>query len=156
MKGDRTESRSQREKPEAAPGTAKPTPNAGAELTYNRRNRFDSHWPGSGMTSQARTRSPFASKKLRRPKVYPKPDYKAMIDAGMPRSWRTSRSDSIAMSPQTRRGAVPTDDDIKSYIAGVNRVMDATVTKWAGDADRAAEWLLLALVARRRARTVVP
>jgi len=116
------------------------TEDAGAELTYNRRNRLDRglKWEDIANKDEA-----LRVKEATKAKVYPRPDYKAMIGEGMaPQLAHIVKQvyDSLAASPRTRRSAAPSDDDIKNYIAGVNRVMDAVI-EWANDSDRGGKWL---------------
>ena len=116
------------------------TEDAGAELTYNRRNRLDRglKWEDIANKDEA-----LRVKEATKAKVYPKPDYKAMIGEGMaPQLAHIVKQvyDSLASSPRTRRSTAPSDEDIKNYIAGVNRVMDAVI-EWANDSDLGGKWL---------------
>jgi hypothetical protein len=106
------------------------TEDAGSELTYNRRNRLTRglKWEDIADKDEA-----LRVKEVTKAKVYPKPDYQALIDGGMtPTDAYMVKLvyDSIAIKPNTR--AVPSDADLQRYIDGVGRVMSDAV-KWAND-----------------------
>ena len=125
------------------------TEDAGQELTYNKRNRVNKlSWNDiKGKDAALRV------KETTKAKVYPKPDYEAIITNGPHSVAGVNRIiayvvkqvyDSIANKPQTR--TAPTDAELEEYITAVNRVMDGVMT-WANDKEQTAA--LIAKVAGR-------
>ena len=113
------------------------TEDAGAELTYNRRNRIKTgiKWGDIADKNEALRVS-----ETTKQNVYPKPDYEELISDGMePMIAHLVKQvyDSIAAKPATR--AAPTDADLQRYIDGVNRVMEGTLA-WAKDPEAVARW----------------
>jgi len=109
----------------------------GEELTYNARNRL-----GRGITwsDVESLNDALKTKEVVKSKVWPRPDYQAIVDAGMPALTAhivKQVYDSIATSPNVR--GTPTDADMRNYIDGINRVRDA-VFKWADDRDAQAQF----------------
>lgn len=126
---------------EAAPAPEKPaapnTEDAGAELTYNRRNRIKT---GIKWDDIASKNAALKVKEAVKQNVYPRPDYQALVAGGMnPLVAHLVKQvyDSIAAKPSTR--GAPTDADLQTYIAGVNRVM-AGVMAWVNDSASVARW----------------
>ena len=127
--------------PKAAQSAAEPTkPNtedSGAELTYNRRNRIKS---GLKWDDIADKNDALKVKEAVKQNVYPRPDYQALVDGGMqPAIAHLVKQvyDAIAAKPHTR--SVPSDSDLQTYIAGINRVMTG-VLSWANDPASVQKW----------------
>lgn len=113
------------------------TEDAGSELTYNRRNRLTRglKWEDIADKDEA-----LRVKEVTKAKVYPKPDYQALIDGGMtPIAAHIVKQvyDSIATKPQTR--SAPSDANMQMYIDGVNRVMSGALA-WANDRQAMMKW----------------
>src|SRR4030065_511081 len=108
------------------------TEDSGSELTANKRNRVARRsWDDIKDKDAAR-----GVRETVKSKVYPRPDYQAMVDGGMqPLIAHIVKQayDAIAAKPNTR--TAPTDAQLESYIDGVNRYMDG-VTAWATDRDK--------------------
>jgi hypothetical protein len=122
---------------QAAPAAPTNTEDAGAELTYNKRNRIKS---GIKWTDIASKNDALKVKEAVKQNVYPRPDYQALVDGGMqPLVAHLVKQayDAIAAKPNTR--GAPTDADLQTYIAGVNRVM-AGVLAWANDPVSLSKW----------------
>lgn len=122
-------------------GTETPEPSmntadAGAELTYNRRNRVKRGliWEDlAGLETALRVRE------VNKAKVYPRPDYQALIESGMePTHAHLVKQvyDSLAAKPTAKN---PTDAQLQAYITGVNRVMAGAMT-WVRDPNGAKVW----------------
>ena len=114
------------------------TEDAGAELTYNRRNRL---MRGLRWEDVANKNDALRIKEVVKSKVYIKPDYQALIDGGMPAIAAhlvKQVYDAIAVSPQVGRRTV-TDEDMQRYIGAVNRVMGG-VHAWASNSTAVGEW----------------
>lgn len=120
------------EKSEPAANTA----DAGAELTYNRRNRIKRGlvWEDlEGLETALRVRE------VTKSKVYPRPDYQALIESGVePAHAHLVKQvyDSLAAKPAASN---PTDAQLQAYITGVNRVM-AGALNWVRDPNGAKVW----------------
>ena len=117
--------------------TAPNTEDAGAELTYNKRNRGKS---GIKWDDIADKNMALKVKESTKQNVYPRPDYQAMIDGGMqPVIAHIVKQvyDKLAATPNT--SAAPTDTDLKLYIDALNRVMAGTI-QWATDNQSIAKW----------------
>jgi hypothetical protein len=103
------------------------TEDAGEELKYNKRNRrMGIRWEDIRSEDAALRVSETV-----KAKVYPKPDYQALINDGMqPLIAHVIKQayDALAAKPQTR--SAPTDEDLQLYIAGMNRYMEG-VLAWA-------------------------
>lgn len=115
------------------------TEDSGVELTYNRRNRLSR---GLKWDDVADKNVALRVKEVVKAKVYPKPDYAAMIDAGVqPIAAHLVKQvyDSIAIIPQTGRSKEASDAGLKLYIEAVNRVMSGTEA-WAADGAAVAKW----------------
>lgn len=114
------------------------TQDAGAELTYNKRNRMKAGLKWSDL----RDLDPVLRvSETTKDKVYPKPDYQAMVDDGMPALVAhvvKQCYDAIAVQPGVR--GAPTDEDLQVYIQAVNRYMDG-VMQWATDKDLVRNWV---------------
>lgn len=112
------------------------TGDAGAELTYNRRNRVKRGLVWSdleGLETALRVRE------VTKAKVYPRPDYQGLIDSGIePVHAHLVKQvyDSLAAKPTANN---PTDDQLQAYITGVNRVMAGTLS-WVRDPNGAKVW----------------
>ncbi|MCR4374153.1 MAG: 2'-5' RNA ligase family protein [Acidobacteria bacterium] len=112
------------------------TGDAGAELTFNKRNRRRGGLTWEDVVGQNQTLRVSQTTKAN---VYPQPEYAALIDGGMePVVAHIVKQvyDAIAVKPQT---TAPTDADLQAYIAGVNRVMDGTLA-WANNKDAIRKW----------------
>lgn len=118
------------------PETKATTDDAGAELTYNRRNRIKRGliWADlEGLEAALRVRE------VNKAKVYPRPDYQGLIDAGvLPVHAHLVKQvyDSLAASPTASN---PTDAQLQAYIIGVNRVMEGALS-WVRDPNGARAW----------------
>ena len=122
---------------ENAPAAPMNTEDAGAELTYNKRNRIKSGIKWGDIASK---NDALKIKEAVKQNVYPRPDYQALVDGGMqPLVAHLVKQvyDAIAAKPNTRN--VPTDADLQTYIAGINRVM-AGVLAWANDPASVSKW----------------
>lgn len=112
------------------------TADAGAELTYNRRNRVKRGlvWEDlEGLETALRVRE------VTKAKVYPRPDYQALIDSGVePVHAHLVKQvyDSLAAKPSASN---PTDAQLQAYITGVNRVMVGALN-WVRDPNGAKVW----------------
>lgn len=121
------------------PADSKATADAGEELTYNKRNRRTGGLKWDDIKDK---NAALRVKEVVKAKVYPKPDYQALVDGGMRDVVAhivKQAYDAIAPAPKMKRGAEVSDAALQSYIAGVNRVMDG-VTKWANDGAAVAKW----------------
>lgn len=119
--------------------SGKKSADAGEELTYNKRNRRKT---GLTWDEIADKNDALKAKEVIKAKVYPKPDYQAMIDGGMKpviAHLVKQMYDSIAAKPALGRNELLSEASMKAYIEGVNRVMDG-VMKWANDKDAIASW----------------
>jgi hypothetical protein len=117
------------------------TEDSGAELTYNRRNRITR---GLKWDDIADKNVALRVKEVTKAKVFPKPDYQALVDDGTnPLVAHLVKQvyDSIATVPSMGRRQVATDADMKLYIEAVNRVMDG-VQSWATDRAAVAKWAM--------------
>ena len=126
-------------KEEAKQADSKATADAGEELTYNKRNR---RMGGLKWDDIKDKNAALRVKEVVKSKVYPKPDYQALVDGGMRDVVAhivKQAYDSIAPAPKLKRGAEVSDEALQSYISGVNRVMDG-VMKWANDGTAIAKW----------------
>jgi hypothetical protein len=118
---------------------SKATADAGEELTYNKRNRRTGGLKWDDIKDK---NAALRVKEVVKAKVYPKPDYQALVDGGMRDVVAhivKQAYDAIAPAPKMKRGAEVSDAALQSYIAGVNRVMDG-VMKWANDGTAVAKW----------------
>ena len=109
---------------------------AGAELTYNRRNRVARRtWEdieGMNPTLQA--------KETTKGNIWPRPDYQAMITGGQqPMVVHLIKQvyDAIAVKPLTRE--TPMAEDFKKYVEAVQRV-EAGLMQWANDPNAVRVW----------------
>lgn len=115
------------------------TEDAGDELTYNRRNRITR---GLKWEDVADKNVALRVKEVTKAKVFPKPDYQALVDDGTnPLVVHLVKQvyDAIATVPSMGRRQVATDADMKLYIDALNRVMDG-VQSWATDRAAVAKW----------------
>jgi hypothetical protein len=116
------------------------TENAGEELTANKRNRIKTgiNWADiAGKDDALRVRE------TTKTNVSPKPDYQAMVDGGMePVIAHIVKQayDAIATTPNIGN-RVATDEDLKTYISGVQRYMTG-VMDWANDKAKANAWIV--------------
>lgn len=112
------------------------TGDAGAELTYNRRNRVKRGlvWADlEGLEAALRVRE------VTKAKVYPRPDYQGLIDSGVELVHAhlvKQVYDSLAAKPTANN---PSDAQLQAYITGVNRVM-AGALSWVRDPNGAKLW----------------
>lgn len=121
------------------PSDNKATADAGEELTYNKRNRRTGGLKWDDVKDK---NAALRVKEVVKAKVYPKPDYQALVDGGMRDVVAhivKQAYDGIAPAPKIKRGAEVSDAALQSYIAGVNRIMDG-VMKWANDGTAVAKW----------------
>ena len=119
--------------------SASKSADAGEELTYNKRNRRKD---GIKWDEIADKNDALKAKEVVKAKVYPKPDYEALIAGGMKpviAHMVKQMYDGIASAPKLGRGEVLSDASMKAYIDGVNRVMDG-VMAWANDSQAIASW----------------
>lgn len=115
------------------------TADAGEELTYNKRNRRSGGLKWEDIKDK---NAALRVKEVVKAKVYPKPDYQALVDGGMRDVVAhivKQAYDAISPSPKLKRGSEPTDEVLRSYIEAVNRVMDG-VMKWASDENAVGNW----------------
>ncbi|HAJ28113.1 MAG TPA: hypothetical protein DCG53_12865, partial [Syntrophus sp. (in: bacteria)] len=113
------------------------TEDAGAELTYNKRNRIST---GIKWADIADKNTALKVKETTKQNVYPRPDYQGMIDKGAnPMIVHLVKQvyDSLAAAPVTAKA--PTDADLKLYIDAVNRVMKGTIA-WSNDNEAVGTW----------------
>ena len=99
------------------------TADAGAELTYNRRNMATG---GLTWADMEKMNPALRVKEATKAKIWPKPDYAQMIEAGLPpvaAHLVKQIYDGIGAKPATR-GTLK-DETIRDYIAGVTRIRDA-------------------------------
>ena len=120
---------------------AENTSDAGEELTYNKRNRRTSGLKWEDVSDK---NAALRIKEVVKAKVYPKPDYAALVEGGMqPIVAHIVKQayDAIAPAPKLGRsqGATPSDEVLQSYIGAVNRVMEG-VLKWANDPEALGQW----------------
>lgn len=118
--------------------TPDPAIEAGEELTRNRRNIVAKRreWGDFSDMNDA-----LKAREVVKANVWPKPDYQALIDAGMqPAVAHVVKQayDAVAAKPNTR--AAPTDADFRLYVEAVNRIHDG-VLAWANDRDAVLGWL---------------
>ena len=126
------------EKP-AESKAASATADAGEELTYNKRNRRAGGVKWDDIKDK---NTALRVKEVVKAKVYPKPDYQALVDGGMKDVVAhivKQAYDAIAPKPKLSRGAEASDEALQTYITAVNRVMDG-VMKWASDDAAVAKW----------------
>jgi hypothetical protein len=119
------------------------TADAGAELSYNKRNRVRRiTW------DDIKDNNPtLRVKEVVKHKVYPKPNYQEMAENG-PHTVRDMNVmiahivkqcyDSISISPQVR--GTPDDQQLQKYIHAINHLMDG-VMQWAGDKELTKSWI---------------
>ena len=136
----------QPEAPKAAASARKPradqaastTEDAGAELTYNRRNRVRGGIKWQDIKDKTPTLRISETKKVN---VYPKPDYEQLVEDGMPviiAHVVKQVYDSIAITPALSR--TPTDADLQTYIDTVNKIMDG-VMSWTANPEAVKAWV---------------
>lgn len=114
------------------------TEDVGKELVYNKRNWVKSGIDWSDIKDQDVA---LRVKQVTKAKVYPRPDYQAMIDSGMqPVVAHIIKQayDSLAAKPRT--SGVPTDEQLEQYIKAVNNFMDG-VLSWASNKDEVLDWI---------------
>jgi hypothetical protein len=114
------------------------TEDAGAELTYNKRNRITT---GIQWTDIADKDAALRVKETTKQNVYPRPDYAALVEGGMqPLVAHLVKQayDALASAPQVSKA--PTDDQLKAYIQGVQRYMNG-VMAWANDNELVKQWV---------------
>lgn len=116
--------------PDADQGKPANTEDSGAELSYNLRNRRAT---GLKWEDLADKEAALRISEVTKAKVYPKPDYATLAEKTDPVTAHLLKQlyDSIATAPVPTRGLTLTDTHLQSYIAEVNRIMDAA-TAWAG------------------------
>ncbi len=122
----------------AAPEPGTNTEDAGAELSYNRRNRIKT---GIRWDDIADKDAALRVKETTKQNVYPRPDYQELVDGGMEPvvAYIVKQAyDTLANAPVTR--AAPTDEQLRTYIEGVHRYMDG-VLAWAKDYESVKAWL---------------
>lgn len=100
------------------------TEDSGQELWANRRNSA-----GKGLTwdDVAELNATLRAREAVKAKVWPRPDYAALIEGGIPAPIAhviKQVYDSIAAKPATR--GAPTDQQYQDYIGGIQRARDAT------------------------------
>lgn len=114
------------------------TDDAGAELTYNRRNRDKK----LGWTEISAMNDSLKIRETVKHKIYPKPAYQALMDA-MPFKDESIRKmsahiikqvyDAISNAPIAR--GTPDDAVLQTYVSTVNRVMDRTIRFFTEERD---------------------
>ncbi|HOV59271.1 MAG TPA: hypothetical protein PLN91_15430, partial [Rhodanobacteraceae bacterium] len=111
------------------PADTKPnTEDAGEELWANRRNSTGKGLQWADIEDLNPT---LKAREAVKSKVWPRPNYEQLVEGGIPAPMaRVIKSvyDAIATKPQTSKA--PTDEDYQAYIAGVQKVRDATFA-WA-------------------------
>lgn len=112
---------------------------AGEELHANRRNRgkVGMQWQDIETANDA-----LKVKEVVKAKVWPKPDYAQLIEAGMqPLVAHMVKQvyDSIAAQPSINAGVPTKDAHLKTYMAGLHRV-ELTLMRWADDPVELREW----------------
>jgi hypothetical protein len=116
------------------------TEDAGAELTYNKRNRIKT---GIKWADIADKNPALKVKETTKQNVYPRPDYQQMIDGGMqPLVAHLVKQvyDALPSRPATSTAThATTDAGLQKYIDAVNRVMDGTI-EWANNNESVARW----------------
>jgi hypothetical protein len=132
-------------KPAAKPESAEIE--SGEELKYNRRNRVSRrNWSDfEGLNPALKARE------VQKNNVWPAPDYQAMIDGGtdlIPTDVKDARialahiakqvRDAVAVQPNVR--GVPTDEDFKRYVEGVQRI-EKGLAAWLANEDGAKGWM---------------
>jgi hypothetical protein len=123
---------------ERAPTAPSATEDAGAELTYNRRNRVRRGLKWDDLKDKD---AALRVRETTKEKVYPKPDYEQLVGEVLhPVVAHIVKQayDAIAAKPQTR--GAPTDEQLRGYIEGVNRYMDGVIA-WAHDEAKVRAWL---------------
>ena len=111
---------------------------AGAELTYNRRNRSKSakSWDDIGQLNDA-----LKVKETVKANIWPKPDYEALIDGGMqPIIAHIYKQvyDGVAPKPVATRDGF-NDNLIKTYISSLNKIEDG-LNKWVNNPAALSQW----------------
>lgn len=112
---------------------------AGAELVYNRRNRVKT---AKGWSDIAHLNDALKVKEAVKGNVWPKPDYKQLIEDGMqPMVAHIVKQvyDSVAVKPVIGGRDVLDDAALQRYIAGLNRV-ESGVMQWARDSVALKHW----------------
>lgn len=115
------------------------TEDAGAELTYNKRNRIKTGIQWSDIEGKD---AALRVKETTKTNVYPRPDYQALVDGGtQPLVAHIVKQayDSLATTPQVGSKA-PTDAQLKAYIEGMRRYMDG-VMAWANNPAQVKAWV---------------
>ena len=108
------------------------TGDAGAELTYNKRNRLSRALKWDDVADKE---AALRVASVIKAKVVPKPDYEAMISEGMEPmiAYMVKLAyDALAAKPVVR--GAPTDEQLQLYITAMNRYMDG-VMAWAKNPD---------------------
>lgn len=106
------------------PGRSGNTEDAGEELWANRRNRTGKGLQWSDIEGLNAT---LKVKEAVKTKVWPRPDYEALVEGGMPRALAhlvKQVYDKTAAKPRARGSA--TDAQLRQYVEGVAAVRDAT------------------------------
>lgn len=113
------------------------TGDVGQELAYNKRNRLKS---GLVWADIADKEVSLRISEVVKSKVYPRPDYRALIDSGVPNiaAYHVKAVyDSISVKPKTSN---PSDENLQAYIEGVGQVMNAALV-WARDISAVKAWI---------------
>lgn len=113
------------------------TGDVGQELAYNKRNRLKS---GLVWADIADKEVSLRISEVVKSKVYPRPDYQALIDSGVPNiaAYHVKAVyDSISVKPKTSNLS---DANLQAYIEGVGQVMNAALA-WARDISAVKAWL---------------
>jgi len=113
---------------------------AGAELTYNRRNRIKA---AKGWGDIVHLNDALKVKEAVKINVWPKPDYKQLLADGMPPMVAhivKQTYDSVAVKPMVGRKVLD-DATLQTYITALNRV-EAGLMEWATDSDALQQWAI--------------
>lgn len=112
---------------------------AGEELTYNRRNRIKT---AKRWVDIADLNDTLKAKEAVKANVWPKPDYKKLIEDGMqPMVAHIVKQiyDSVAIKPIISGGTLLNDVSLQLYISAINRV-ESGVMQWAQDPIALQQW----------------
>ena len=109
------------EKDTVKPEEQENTGDVGAELVYNKRNRYKAGLTWEDIKNENTT---FRVKEVIKSKVFPRPDYKTLVDEGIDKklAYRIKLVyDSIASKPR-----YSDDEDLQEYIKAVRHIMEKT------------------------------
>lgn len=129
---------------------------AGAELMANRRNR---NIAARTWADLAQLNDALRVKETVKATIWPKPDYKQLIDDGMkPMVAHLVKQvyDSVAAKPQPSAGGILDDARLQTYVAALNRI-ERGLMQWVNDRNSVSQWAKAnARVAAAMLGTAVP